>query len=78
MVKPALPYLDVSAVRASGGHPSGRVPGQRRVRHGRGGGANGWIDERPRDHGDPHSIPSRRRGYILTYWAVEAARALRA
>ena len=64
MVKPALAYLDViAAVRAAGRRAGGRLPRERRVRHGQGGGRAG-LDRRagggPRA-ADGHQAGRRRR-----------------
>jgi porphobilinogen synthase len=77
MVKPALAYLDIiSRVAADGGRAGGRLPGQRRVRDGRGGGGERLAGPRP-DHLETLTA-IRRAGasIILTYWALDAIRLL--
>ena len=62
MVKPALPYLDIiSQVAAAVPGAGGRVPGQRRVRDGRGGGRERLAGPGPGDHGDADRDPPGRR-----------------
>ena len=62
MVKPALPYLDiVAAGRRHRPRPGGRLPGQRRVRDGRGGRGQRLAGPGPDHHGDPDRDPAGRR-----------------
>ena len=74
MVKPALPYLDVVRAR-EGRRPAARrrVPRQRRVRDGEGGGRNGWLDERRSVLEILTSIRRAGADMILTYHAKDAA-----
>ena len=79
MVKPALPYLDVlAAVRAAVDVPVAAYQVSGEYAMVEAAAANGWID---RDRAIMETLTSIRRAgaqIILTYWAVEAARALRA
>lgn len=79
MVKPALPYLDVvSAVRDMVDVPVAAYQVSGEYAMVEAAAANGWID---RDRAMMESLHSIRRAgaqIILTYWAVEAARHLRA
>ncbi len=79
MVKPALPYLDVvSAVRAAVDIPVAAYQVSGEYAMVEAAAANGWID---RDRAMLETLTSIRRAgaqIILTYWAVDAARMLRA
>lgn len=79
MVKPALPYLDVvSAVRAAVDVPVAAYQVSGEYAMVEAAAANGWID---RERVILETLTSIRRAgaqIILTYWAVEAARLLRA
>ncbi|MEJ3743256.1 porphobilinogen synthase [Actinomycetes bacterium KLBMP 9797] len=79
MVKPALPYLDVvSAVRAAVDIPVAAYQISGEYAMVEAAAANGWID---RDQAMLETLTSIRRAgaqIILTYWAVDAARLLRA
>ena len=79
MVKPALPYLDViAAVRAAVDVPVAAYQVSGEYAMVEAAAANGWID---RDRVILETLTSIRRAgaqIILTYWAVEAARLLRA
>ncbi len=79
MVKPALPYLDVvAAVRSTVGVPVAAYQISGEYSMVEAAVANGWID---RDRAMMETLTSIRRAgaqIILTYWAVDAARALRA
>lgn len=79
MVKPALPYLDVlsaiaqtSSVPVAAYHVSGEYSMVKAA------GANGWIDTHAAMMESLYSIKRAGADQILTYYAVEAARALRA
>ena len=78
MVKPALPYLDIiSAVRSIVDVPVAAYQVSGEYAMVEAAAANGWID---RDRAILETLTSIRRAgaqLILTYWAVEAARALR-
>lgn len=79
MVKPALPYLDVLAdVRAAVDVPvwAYQVSGEYAMVEAAAG--NGWIDRRRAIEESLLSIRRAGADAILTYWAVEAARWLRA
>ena len=79
MVKPALAYLDViAAVRAAGRRARGRLPRERRVRHGQGGGRAG-LDRRRRRWRSSTLGAIKRAGadFILTYFAGEVAETAR-
>jgi porphobilinogen synthase len=82
MVKPALPYLDVLRQVADAASQAGvpvaayQVSGE--LAMGEAAFANGWLD---REHTILETLTSIRRAgasMVLTYWAVEAARLLRA
>jgi porphobilinogen synthase len=79
MVKPALPYLDVvAAVRAAVDVPVAAYQVSGEYAMVEAAAANGWLD---RDRVIAETLTSIRRAgaqIILTYWAVEAARRLRA
>ncbi|GAA4457283.1 porphobilinogen synthase [Phytohabitans houttuyneae] len=79
MVKPALPYLDViSAVHASFDVPVAAYQISGEFAMVEAAAANGWID---RDRAMLETLTSIRRAgaqIILTYWAMDAAAALRA
>ena len=61
MVKPALAYLDIiSQVAAAVAGAGGRLPGQRRVRDGRGGRGERLAGPGPGDHGDADRDPPGR------------------
>jgi porphobilinogen synthase len=78
MVKPALPYLDVlAAVAASVTVPVAAYQVSGEYAMVEAAAANGWLD---RDRVILETLTSIRRAgasIILTYWAAEAARALR-
>ena len=78
MVKPALPYLDViAAVRDRVDVPVAAYQVSGEYAMVEAAAANGWID---RERVILETLTSIRRAgaqIILTYWAVEAARALR-
>ncbi|KAA9149549.1 porphobilinogen synthase [Microbacterium lushaniae] len=79
MVKPALPYLDVLAdVRAAVDVPvwAYQVSGEYAMVEAAA--ANGWIDRRRAIEESLVSIRRAGADAILTYWAAEAARWLRA
>jgi porphobilinogen synthase len=82
MVKPALPYLDVlrrvADVSAPAGVPVAAYQVSGELAMAEAAFANGWLD---RERTVLETLTSIRRagaGVILTYWAVEAARLLRA
>ncbi|HEX2357467.1 MAG TPA: porphobilinogen synthase [Micromonosporaceae bacterium] len=79
MVKPALPYLDVlSAVRAAVDVPVAAYQVSGEYAMVEAAAANGWLD---RERAVLETLTAIRRAgaqIILTYWAVEAARLLRA
>ncbi|MEV4412716.1 porphobilinogen synthase [Catellatospora sp. NPDC049609] len=79
MVKPALPYLDVvAAVRDMVDVPVAAYQVSGEYAMVEAAAANGWID---RDRAIMETLHSIRRAgaqLILTYWAVDAARRLRA
>ncbi len=79
MVKPGLPYLDViSAVRDRVDVPVAAYQVSGEYAMGEAAAANGWLD---RDRVMMETLYSIRRAgaqLILTYWAVDAARRLRA
>jgi porphobilinogen synthase len=79
MVKPALPYLDVlSAVRAAVDVPVAAYQVSGEYAMVEAAAANGWLD---RERAMLETLTAIRRAgaqIILTYWAVEAARLLRA
>ncbi|MEH1124521.1 porphobilinogen synthase [Micromonospora sp. CPCC 206061] len=79
MVKPALPYLDVvSAVREAVDTPVAAYQISGEYAMVEAAAANGWLN---RDAAILETLTSIRRAgaqVILTYWAVEAARLLRA
>jgi porphobilinogen synthase len=79
MVKPALPYLDVvCAVRAAVDVPVAAYQISGEYAMVEAAAANGWVD---RDRAMLETLTSIRRAgaqAILTYWAVDAARLLRA
>jgi porphobilinogen synthase len=82
MVKPALPYLDVlrrvADVSALAGVPVAAYQVSGELAMAEAAFANGWLD---RERTVLETLTSIRRagaGVILTYWAVEAARLLRA
>jgi porphobilinogen synthase len=79
MVKPALPYLDVLAeVRAAVDAPvwAYQVSGEYAMVEAAA--ANGWIDRRGAMLESLVAIRRAGADAILSYWAVEAARWLRA
>jgi porphobilinogen synthase len=79
MVKPALPYLDVirrAADTFSTPIAAYNVSGEYAMI--KAAGANGWIDERLAAMESLQSIRRAGAKIILTYWAKEAARWLRA
>ena len=77
MVKPAMSYLDVLADAAAASPVpvwAYQVSGEYAMIEAAA--ANGWIDRRPRGRRVARSasvVPAPTR--VLTYWAVEAARA---
>ncbi len=79
MVKPALPYLDVvAAVRAAVAVPVAAYQVSGECAMVEAAAAHGWID---RERAILETLTAIRRAgaqIILTYWAVEAARLLRA
>jgi porphobilinogen synthase len=78
MVKPALPYLDVlAAVAESVTVPVAAYQVSGEYAMAEAAAANGWLD---RERVMLETLTSIRRAgasIILTYWAVDAARALR-
>jgi porphobilinogen synthase len=77
MVKPALPYLDVlSAVRASVDVPVAAYQVSGEYAMVEAAAAQGWLDRDRVMLETLHSIKRAGASMILTYWAVEAARAL--
>ncbi|MBV1849904.1 porphobilinogen synthase [Catellatospora tritici] len=79
MVKPALAYLDViSAVRASFDVPVAAYQVSGEYAMVEAAAANGWIDRERIMMETLHSIRRAGAQIILTYWAAEAARRLRA
>ncbi len=76
MVKPALAYLDV--IRAVHEQYPGAAPGglqrQRRICHGQGRGANGWLDEERATLEILTGIRRAGADLIITYHAKDAAR----
>jgi porphobilinogen synthase len=78
MIKPALPYLDVvAAVRAAVDIPVAAYQISGEYAMVEAAAANGWVD---RERAMLETLTSIRRAgaqIILTYWAVDAARALR-
>ncbi|MDI1460145.1 porphobilinogen synthase [Catellatospora sp. KI3] len=79
MVKPALAYLDViSAVRASFDVPVAAYQVSGEYAMVEAAAANGWIDRERIMMETLHSIRRAGAQVILTYWAAEAARRLRA
>jgi porphobilinogen synthase len=78
MVKPALPYLDVvSAVRRSFDLPVAAYSVSGEFAMIKAAAANGWIDERKAALEALTSIKRAGADFILTYYALEAARWLR-
>jgi porphobilinogen synthase len=79
MIKPALPYLDVVvAVRAAFDVPVAAYQVSGECAMVEAAAANGWLD---RERGMLETLTAIRRAgaqMILSYWAVEAARLLRA
>ncbi|MEU8077341.1 porphobilinogen synthase [Catellatospora citrea] len=79
MVKPALPYLDVvSAVRDMVDVPVAAYQVSGEYAMVEAAAANGWIDRDRVMMETLHSIRRAGAQLILTYWAVDAARQLRA
>jgi porphobilinogen synthase len=79
MVKPALPYLDVvRAVRETVHVPVAAYQVSGEYAMVEAAAANGWIDRDRVMMETLHSIRRAGASIILTYWAVDAARALRA
>ena len=79
MVKPALPYLDVvSAVAAESDVPVAAYQISGEMAMIEAAAANGWIDRDRMVHEALTSIRRAGAQIILTYYAVEVARALRA
>lgn len=79
MVKPALPYLDVvSAVRDMVDVPVAAYQVSGEYAMVEAAAANGWIDRERVMMETLHSIRRAGAQLILTYWAVDAARHLRA
>ncbi|GHJ46255.1 delta-aminolevulinic acid dehydratase [Catellatospora sp. TT07R-123] len=79
MVKPALAYLDViSAVRAQFDVPVAAYQVSGEYAMVEAAAANGWIDRERIMMETLHSIRRAGAQIILTYWATEAARRLRA
>jgi porphobilinogen synthase len=77
MVKPALPYLDVvSAVRSAVDVPVAAYQVSGEYAMVEAAAANGWLDRDRVMLETLHSIKRAGASMILTYWAVEAARAL--
>ena len=75
MVKPALPYLDVlSAVKAKFGLPTAAYSVSGEFAMLKAAGRNGWIDERKAALESLVSIKRAGADFILTYYALEAAR----
>jgi porphobilinogen synthase len=78
MVKPALPYLDViSAVRDMVDVPVAAYQVSGEYAMVEAAAANGWLDRDRIMLETLHSIKRAGAQIILTYWAVDAARALR-
>ncbi|GIH08708.1 delta-aminolevulinic acid dehydratase [Rhizocola hellebori] len=78
MVKPALPYLDViSAVRDAVDVPVAAYQVSGEYAMVEAAAANGWLDRDRVMLETLHSIKRAGAQVILTYWAVDAARALR-
>jgi porphobilinogen synthase len=78
MVKPALPYLDVlSAVRSHVDVPVAAYQVSGEYAMVEAAAANGWLDRDRVMMETLHSIKRAGASMILTYWAVDAARALR-
>ena len=78
MVKPALPYLDViSAVRDMVDVPVAAYQVSGEYAMVEAAAANGWLDRDRCMLETLHSIKRAGAQMILTYWAVDAARALR-
>jgi porphobilinogen synthase len=78
MVKPALPYLDVvSAVRSIVDVPVAAYQVSGEYAMVEAAAANGWLDRERVMLETLHSIKRAGASMILTYWAVDAARALR-
>jgi porphobilinogen synthase len=78
MVKPALPYLDVlSAVRSLVDIPVAAYQVSGEYAMVEAAAANGWLDRDRVMMETLHSIKRAGASMILTYWAAEAARALR-
>jgi len=78
MVKPALPYLDVlSAVRSLVDVPVAAYQVSGEYAMVEAAAANGWLDRDRAMMETLHSIKRAGASLILTYWAVDAARALR-
>ena len=78
MVKPALPYLDViSAVRDVVDVPVAAYQVSGEYAMVEAAAANGWLDRDRIMLETLHSIKRAGAHIILTYWAVDAARALR-
>ncbi|HEX6500714.1 MAG TPA: porphobilinogen synthase [Micromonosporaceae bacterium] len=79
MVKPALPYLDVvSAVAASVDVPVAAYQVSGEYAMVEAAARNGWLDREPAIVETLTSIRRAGAQVILTYWAVEASRLLRA
>jgi len=78
MVKPALPYLDViSAVRDAVDVPIAAYQVSGEYAMVEAAAANGWLDRERVMLETLHSIKRAGAQIILTYWAVDAARALK-
>jgi hypothetical protein len=78
MVKPGMPYLDiVRRVKQELAGADLRLSGQRRVRDAQGRRANGWLDERACALEALLSFKRAGADGILTYFALDAARARR-
>jgi porphobilinogen synthase len=79
MVKPALPYLDViAAVAAAVDVPVSAYQISGEYAMVEAAAANGWLDRERTILETLNSIRRAGAQTILTYWAVEAARLLRA
>ena len=75
MVKPALPYLDVlAAVRANSPVPVAAYSVSGEFAMLKAAGANGWLDEKRAALESLLSIKRAGADFILTYYALEAAR----
>ena len=75
MVKPALPYLDVlKAVKTRFGLPTAAYQVSGEFAMIKAAAANGWIDERKMALESLMCIKRAGADFILTYYALEAAR----